>query len=439
MVRIEGACEGGLLADEVGLGKTYTVLALLLRQGGFPTLVLCPSIMVTTWLRRGRAALPTARVTMATHHPGSYSHGGVVVCSYQNLDLMRLLSTRHWWRVVVDEAQGVKNAGVSTSQVARRFVDVSRKRWVVTSSPLENCVADLVELARFVTRDEVCVAEFMSTRAILYTRNEARLQHPLHYRVPCPAITVWKVPLELDPERTYAYDWHRVLDGTLDWDSSGARRMLCIIRCRQACLHAKLLDSDLDHLHSSKIRYMLRLMAGMPRPVVIFTGFTSCIAYIIRAVEDHDASLRCESLDGSMSARHKQQVLSRFQAGDIPVLVSNIHVGGVGVDMFRAKSVLFMEPQWNPSVETQALGRAVRPGQTDSVQVHKLVSTFGTGQLHNPLCRGAWGGDTVSVVSGGPYTVDQAIVLKQRSKIRLWCSVAMGRPVLQDFLGLFSV
>ena len=67
-------------------------------------------------------------------------------------------------------------------------------------------------------------------------------------------------------------------------------------------------------------------------------------------------------------------------AGHGAVLVSQIVAGGVGLNIQAASVVVICEPQLKPTTEWQAVARARRMGQLESVQVHRLLSEEGVDQ-----------------------------------------------------------
>ncbi|MFD0855156.1 C-terminal helicase domain-containing protein, partial [Actinomadura adrarensis] len=64
-------------------------------------------------------------------------------------------------------------------------------------------------------------------------------------------------------------------------------------------------------------------------------------------------------------------------AGHGAVLVAQIVAGGVGLNIQAASVVVICEPQLKPTTEWQAIARARRMGQLESVQVHRLLSEEG--------------------------------------------------------------
>ncbi|KIW21877.1 uncharacterized protein PV07_12710, partial [Cladophialophora immunda] len=81
-----------------------------------------------------------------------------------------------------------------------------------------------------------------------------------------------------------------------------------------------------------------------------------------------------ERIDGEHSVEHRQDVLARFGADPlVPVLIMTTGVGAFGLSIIAANRVFLVEPQWNPSVEAQAIGRTIRIGQQKAVLVTRYV------------------------------------------------------------------
>ena len=142
---------GGVLADDMGLGKTLQVLTWIAADPG-PTLVVCPVTLVDTWARQAAQFTPHLRV--ATFHGAQRGDpldvtatADVVVTTYGLLARDPALSTVAWHRVVLDEAQAIKNPDTRAARAARALPAVHRL--AVTGTPVENHVGDLWSLMAF--------------------------------------------------------------------------------------------------------------------------------------------------------------------------------------------------------------------------------------------------------------------------------------------------
>lgn len=80
-------------------------------------------------------------------------------------------------------------------------------------------------------------------------------------------------------------------------------------------------------------------------------------------------------LDGSVPAAQRHSVVARFNADpSIDVLLLTTQVGGIGLNLTGADTVIFVEHDWNPMKDLQAMDRAHRIGQKKVVNVYRLIS-----------------------------------------------------------------
>lgn len=80
-------------------------------------------------------------------------------------------------------------------------------------------------------------------------------------------------------------------------------------------------------------------------------------------------------LDGSVEASKRQPIVTRFNADPtIDCLLLTTHVGGLGLNLTGADTVIFLEHDWNPTKDLQAMDRAHRLGQKRTVNVYRLIT-----------------------------------------------------------------
>ena len=107
------------------------------------------------------------------------------------------------------------------------------------------------------------------------------------------------------------------------------------------------------------------------RSVLIFSQFTSMLALIEQElIERNYAYLK---LIGQTQGR--QQLVQRFQAGEVPIFLISLKAGGTGLNLTQADTVIHYDPWWNPAVEDQATDRSHRIGQLKPVFVYRLIAT----------------------------------------------------------------
>ncbi|CAI5465626.1 unnamed protein product [Closterium sp. Yama58-4] len=84
----------------------------------------------------------------------------------------------------------------------------------------------------------------------------------------------------------------------------------------------------------------------------------------------------CERIDGSISGSDRQQRIDRFNAPGSTrfVFLLSTRAGGLGINLATADTVIIYDSDWNPHADLQAMARAHRLGQTQTVMIYRLVT-----------------------------------------------------------------
>ena len=106
------------------------------------------------------------------------------------------------------------------------------------------------------------------------------------------------------------------------------------------------------------------------KPVVIFAYHKNVIAELKVLYKKYNPVV----LDGSTSATNKQKAVDDFQNGKTDVFIGQVQAAGVGITLTRSSDCFFIEYDWLPSVNEQAIDRLHRIGQKDTVTAHYIVS-----------------------------------------------------------------
>lgn len=109
--------------------------------------------------------------------------------------------------------------------------------------------------------------------------------------------------------------------------------------------------------------------------VLIFAQHKSTLDLIEELVfKPHLSNISYLRLDGSVEASARYPIVSKFNSDmTIDVLLLTTHVGGLGLNLTTADTVIFMDPDWNPMKDLQAMDRAHRLGQKRVVTVYRLL------------------------------------------------------------------
>ncbi|GGL81330.1 helicase [Streptomyces fumigatiscleroticus] len=397
---------GGCLADDMGLGKTITVIALHLKRArSEPTLVVCPASLLGNWQREITRFAPGVPVRRF-HGPDRTLDdlaGGFVLTTYGTMrSAAPTLAGQRWGMVVADEAQHVKNPYSATAKALRTIP--SPARVALTGTPVENNLSELWALLDWTTPGLLGpLKSFRARHARAVETGEdeeavrrlARLVRPFLLRrkksdpgiVPeLPPKTETDRPVPLTREQATLYE-AVVRESMLAIGTAAgmARRGLVLkllTSLKQICDHPALYLKE-EHRHpgdglaarSGKLALLDELLDTVlaeDGSALVFTQYVG----MARLITSHLAAraVPVEFLHGGTPVPERERLVDRFQSGATPVLVLSLKAAGTGLNLTRAGHVVHFDRWWNPAVEEQATDRAYRIGQTQPVQVHRLIT-----------------------------------------------------------------
>ncbi|ANS69020.1 SNF2/RAD54 family helicase [Streptomyces lincolnensis] len=398
---------GGCLADDMGLGKTITLIALHLRRDrGEPTLVVCPASLLGNWQREITRFAPGVPVRRF-HGPDRTLEdldGGFVLTTYGTMrSAAPVLAQQPWGMVVADEAQHVKNPYSATAKALRTIP--SPARVALTGTPVENNLSELWALLDWTTPGLLGpLKSFRARHARAVENGEdeeavarlARLVRPFLLRrkksdpgiVPeLPPKTETDHPVPLTREQAALYE-AVVRESMLAIETAeGIGRRGLVLKLlgalKQICDHPALyLKEDVppaavDRLaaRSGKLALLDELLDTLlaeDGSAIVFTQYVG----MARLITSHLAAraVPVDLLHGGTPVPERERMVDRFQSGATPVLVLSLKAAGTGLNLTRAGHVVHFDRWWNPAVEEQATDRAYRIGQTQPVQVHRLIT-----------------------------------------------------------------
>ncbi|GGR68591.1 helicase [Streptomyces humidus] len=397
---------GGCLADDMGLGKTITVIALHLKRARTePTLVVCPASLLGNWQREIQRFAPGVPVRRFHGPDRSLADlpGGFVLTTYGTMrSAAPALADRPWGMVVADEAQHVKNPYSATAKALRTIGTPARV--ALTGTPVENNLSELWALLDWTTPGLLGpLKSFRARHARAVENGEddgaverlARLVRPFLLRrkksdpgiVPeLPPKTETDHPVPLTREQAALYE-AVVRESLLAIETADgmARRGLVLKllgALKQICDHPVLYLKEADApvgdalaARSGKLALLDELLDTLlaeDGSALVFTQYVE----MARLITAHLAAraVPVELLHGGTPVPERERMVDRFQDGATPVLVLSLKAAGTGLNLTRAGHVVHFDRWWNPAVEEQATDRAYRIGQTQPVQVHRLIT-----------------------------------------------------------------
>ncbi|MCI4080911.1 SNF2-related protein [Streptomyces sp. MMS21 TC-5] len=401
---------GGCLADDMGLGKTVTLIALHLhRNRSEPTLVVCPASLLGNWQREIEKFAPGTPVRR--FHGGGRSTedltscaGGFVLTTYGTMRASAaLLAEQHWGMVVADEAQHVKNPHSATAKALRTIPAPARV--ALTGTPVENNLSELWALLDWTTPGllgPLTTFRARHARPVEHQQEEdggneaavarlAALVRPFLLRrkksdpgiaPELPPKTETDHPVSLTREQVSLYqaavDEAMAVIGASEGIERRGMIMKLLASLKQICNHpAQYLKEEQPRLphRSGKLALLDELLDTIVAEggsVLVFTQYVT----MARLIERHLAArgIGTQLLHGGTPVARREELVDAFQAGEVPVFLLSLKAAGTGLNLTRAGHVVHFDRWWNPAVEEQATDRAYRIGQTQPVQVHRIIA-----------------------------------------------------------------
>jgi len=141
-----------------------------------------------------------------------------------------------------------------------------------------------------------------------------------------------------------------------------------LIRLRQICLEPALLNIEAE---SAKTEALLEWIDDNKTAVVIMSMFTSYLKRLYKLLSD--AGYKVGMITGEMTNADKMESATRFQNGQIDILLCNIISAGTGFTLDRADTIIFTDKAYNPAENEQAEDR-ITPTTPDKVHKHTIIS-----------------------------------------------------------------
>jgi len=387
---------GGCLADDMGVGKTAQVLALLetRRGSGTPSIAVVPRSLVFNWKQEASKFTPELRILDHTGPDRSLERlpeHDLVIVTYGTLrrDITKLLDTKFDY-AILDEAQAIKNPASDSAKAARLIR--AEHRLALSGTPVQNSLNDLWSLFEFLNPGMLGKSGAFKmgggpdegTRGLL-----SRALRPLILRRTKEQVASELPPkmesilhCEMEGEQRKLYDelrehYRASLLGAIELhgiERSKIQVLEALLRLRQAACHPGLIDKERTAEPSAKLDLLLDRLSELTQEghkALVFSQFTSFLD-IVRKRLDQDG-MRYEYLDGATRDR-EARVRSFEEDAECKLFLISLKAGGVGLNLVSADYVFLLDPWWNPAVEAQAIDRTHRIGQTRHVFAYRLIA-----------------------------------------------------------------
>jgi SNF2 family DNA or RNA helicase len=409
----------GCLADDMGLGKTLQVIARLIQEKEqseqlLPTLLIAPTSVVGNWQKEIEKFAPhlktlihhgSNRLQVESEFQAALAQHDIIITSFTLVRKdIKLLNSQTWRRVVLDEAQNIKNPKAAQTKAILSLQ--AQHRLALTGTPVENRLLDLWSIFNFLNPGYLGKeAQFRKSFEVPIQRQNDRTQSIVLKKLVEPFILrrvktdkqiIKDLPdkiedkqyCNLTQEQASLYE-AVVKDVELQLQAAeGIQRkgliLSTLMKLKQICNHPRQFLQDSSEFSPERSHKLERLQEMLEEAIaegdslLIFTQFTE-IGEALSHYLKQTLHYKTYYLHGGTARPKREKMISEFQDLDNEpsAFVLSLKAGGVGITLTKANHVFHFDRWWNPAVENQATDRAFRIGQKKNVFVHKFV-TLGT-------------------------------------------------------------
>jgi len=391
----------GLLADEVGLGKTIQSLAVIERTKTYPVLVFCPAILKYQWEQEIKRFLPAASTTVidgnALEREKRWKEASdIKIANYELLQRdFDAISRVKWGMIVADEATRIANPFTKTYKTITKLN--AAHRIALTGTPISNRPDELWGIINwcmpgvlgsyysFVER--YCVKNMWGgiyryqhleelqkriKRFMIRRRKEDVLPE-------LPEKIVSDVPFLLSEKEWELYQKIRkeLLHEILKEDISKLENPITIqntltkmLRLRQIANSLELVGEKTDSSKLEALREVLSEVVAEDRKVIVFTFFSGMADILERELKEYHPL----KITGDVTNSARQIVIDDFNFKDEHKVLVMTSAGQYGLNIQAASCVIHYDQEWSLAKMEQREGRSHRLGQQRSVLVYNLLA-----------------------------------------------------------------
>jgi len=398
----------GILADEMGTGKSLQIISLLLSKkvkGEIgKSIIICPTSLILNWQGEfkkfagsnlnvaaiyGSAPEREALARVALDNDTT----DVLITSYELLRRdFGLYSGFNFEFAVIDEAQYIKNPTTSNARAVKSLT--AKHRFALTGTPIENSLSELwsifdflmpgylLSYSRFKSEFEQAVvagneATISKLKKLVAPFILRRLKSDVLTELPSKIETTITAPLEGQQQDLYQSLLAEFRVQAKEFGIDAKRKidvLSLLMRLRQIACDPRLAYGDYNgnsEKFEASIELVQQSIAGGHK-VLLFSQFTSMIElFKERFVKEGIAHY---ILKGDTKKGDRMEMVDSFNKGNADVFLISLKAGGTGLNLTGADVVIHYDPWWNEAVTNQATDRAHRLGQDKVVQVYKMVT-----------------------------------------------------------------
>lgn len=392
---------GGCLADDMGLGKTLqaiTLLATIYPKEKKPSLIVMPKSLLFNWKQEVAKFAPQLTTFTFYGNQRNWKEAKkhhLILTTYGTMrSEVEQLKEAAFHYVILDESQNIKNIQAQTTKAAMLLQ--AKHKLALSGTPIENNLSELYSLFRFLNpamfgslrqfnenylqpiqknNDQDAVREL---RKKIYPFILRRLKKDVLKDLPQKVEQIMYIEMSAKQKKLYEQRrqfYQMAIQQQIA--SQGLQQSRFFIF--QALNELRQIASIPENLSEGKIASPKRELLeeqladtiANGHKALIFVNYLNAIELISEQLEE--LGINFVSMSGS--TRNREVLVDRFQNDPrCKVFLMTLKTGGTGLNLTAADTVFIFDPWWNAAAENQAIDRAHRIGQRNTVMAYKFIT-----------------------------------------------------------------
>lgn len=385
----------GLLADEMGVGKSAQVVTACDLIRAQKILIVCPAIARVNWAREfTRFSKSSRQFTIITEAMHLLIASDSMILSYEMAASHRQKITQNFDVIILDEVHYLKSKDAQRTKAILGNAGIIRQAsrcWALSGTPAPNHPGELWPLLYTFGATKMGYEEFLQyfcngyygPRGLVITGTKQyhipylrKILEPVILRrkkedvlKQIPPIHFDHVAVEASPVNLDLFLGIQNLETVLEHQTGVVRNSLKVLEAISKSVSTLRRYTGLQKVKSAATLIREELENHFYQKIVVFAVHQNVIDQLKFELRDFNPLV----LYGKTTPLHRQERIDHFQnKAECRIFICNVQACGTAINLTAANQVLFVESEWTPAYNAQAAMRCHRIGQERPVFVRFL-------------------------------------------------------------------
>jgi len=373
------ADDNRILADDMGLGKTLQALKsienLIFIKKVSNILIFCPNTLVKNWSSEILKWVPLITYEEVTslknvndiNFFSKLNKSNILILPYSLLEKIAQygpIKTYKFDLIVADEAHKLRN---KTSKIHENFCKLNKtKTWLLTGTPLERDINDIQNILYCLNKRKFPIRKY-SSDFVIKSRLELNSLRRLKKNElkDLPELKHEILNLEMNNKQKHSYS-------TLVKEMKNAPIKERIGYLSKLSIAATSDASGASNKFDQTILLCINAQKKKKK-IVIFSNYNNPLSMLMNKILKNN--IKAVFIHGDVELLDRHRLVYNFKNDDnITCLLCNSKIGGEGLTLTEASTIIFLNEWWNPSSNRQAEDRINRIGQKEKMKIYLLRS-----------------------------------------------------------------